>query len=204
MTVSADGLLTAVAPGTVTVTVINGPAESTINVLVQTPQTGTVMLGAAGGVVEGSDGSIIGVPAGVLPQGTPVSIVPKTLADLPQGVPLGFGYAGAFQLNIGDQVLGVPVQLSIPVDPSIPVGTHVVFYRAGQTVDAGGHLVPIWWESENGVVGADGMAHTASPPEHGSHSSGLYLIVQTGKPATSAISISRSISPTSPPITKRI
>ena len=193
VTVSSDGLLTAVAPGTVTVTVINGPAESLISVLVQVPQTGTVTLGAAGGVVEGSDGSIVAVPPGDFPQATPVSIVPLTLADLPQGVPAGFGYAAAFQLNIGDQTLNVPVQLSIPVAPGIPAGTTVVFYRAGETVDDTGKTVPIWWESEDGLVGTDGMAHTASPPEHGSHSSGEYLVVETGLSTFSPIDITVNI-----------
>ena len=193
VTVSADGLLTAVAPGTVTVTVINGSAAAQISVLVQAPQTGTVMLGAAGGVVEGSDGSIVAVPPGVLPASTPVSIVPKTLAELPQGVPEGFTYAAAFQLNIGDQVLNVPVQLSIPVAPGIAAGTTVVFYRAGQTVDATGKTVPIWWESEDGVVGTDGMAHTASPPEEGSHSTGLYLVVPTGLTTFSPVDITVNI-----------
>ena len=99
----------------------------------------------------------------------------------------------AFQLNIGNQVLGVPVQLSIPVAPGTPVGTHVVFYRAGQTVNSAGQIVPIWWESENGVVGTDGMAHTASPPEQGSENSGLYLMVQTGLSNFSDIDITVDI-----------
>ncbi|HEX4608629.1 MAG TPA: tandem-95 repeat protein, partial [Urbifossiella sp.] len=191
--VGPDGLIRAVAPGTVTITVINGPAESRIDVLVQTPQTGVVPVGPAGGVVAGSDGSVVGVPAGVLPAGTPVSITPKTLADLPQAPPGGFGFAAAFQLDIGDDVLGVPVQLSIPVPSTIPVGSTVVFYRAGQTLDATGQTVPVWWESENGVVGADGMAHTNSPPEHGSHSSGLYVVVPTGLSTFNPLNISVQI-----------
>ena len=107
--------------------------------------------------------------------------MPKTLASLPQGLPDGFTFAGAFNLNIGDQRLGVPVQLAIPVAPGIPAGTVVIFYRAGQTVDATGKIVPIWWETEDGVVGADGMAHTASPPEEGSHDSGLYIVASTDR-----------------------
>ena len=103
--------------------------------------------------------------------GTPVSIVPKTLADLPQGVPEGFGYAAAFQLNIGDDVLSVPVQLSIPVAPGTPVGTHVVFYRArsddptpaqARPYRSGGRAKTVW--------SAPRLAWPTptSPPEHGS------------------------------------
>ena len=70
----------------------------------------------------------------------------------------------------------VPVQLAIPVAPGTPVGTTVYFYRAGQFLDANGITTQaIWWQVETGTVGADGMAHTHSPPAIGAKNSGLYL-----------------------------
>ncbi len=37
--------------------------------------------------------------------------------------------------------------------------------------------MPIWWETDDGVVGADGLAHTASPPYPGIDESDLLLVV---------------------------
>ncbi len=176
-TISPDGLLTAVSPGSTTVTIINGPAESIVPVLVQAPQTGTVTVGAAGGVVEGTDGSIVAVPPGDLSAaGTAVSITPATQASLPQALPEGITFAGAFNLDIGPTGLSVPVQLAIPVSPDIPVGSTVYFYRAGQFLNANLTTTPIWWQVESGVVDANHVAHTHSPPELGVANSGLYLV----------------------------
>ncbi len=176
-TVSADGLITALSPGSTTVTVINGPAESTIPVLVQAPQTGTVMVGAGGGVVEGTDGSIVAVPPGdVTSSQAAISITPATQADLPEGLPDGMNFAGAFNLDLGAAGLGVPVQLAIPVSADIPVGSTVYFYRAGQFINANLTTSPIWWQVESGTVDANHVAHTHSPPALGVANSGLYLM----------------------------
>ena len=176
VTITPDGLMTAVSPGQATVTIINGPAEAVIPVLVQMPRTGTVTLGAGGGVVEGSDGSIVAVPPSDLTTGAPVSITPATQASLPEALPDGITFAGAFNLNIGDTGLAVPVQLAIPVAAGTPVGSTVYFYRAGQFLNADGTTQPIWWQVESGTVAANGMAYTHSPPEPGVGNSGLYLI----------------------------
>ena len=176
VTITPDGLMSAVSPGQATVTIINGPAETVIPVLVQTPQTGTVTVGAGGGVVEGSNGSIVAVPPGDLATATPVSITPATEASLPQILPDGITFAAAFNLNIGETGVSVPVQLAIPVAPGTPVGTTVYFYRAGQFLNADGTTQPIWWQVESGVVESNGMAYTHSPPEQGVDNSGLYLV----------------------------
>ena len=188
VTVSADGLVSAVAPGSATVTIIDGPTERVVPVLVQVPQTGTVSVGADGAVVEGSDGSIVGVPPGVLTD-TPVSIAPVTVAELPQAPPGDFTVAAAFKLDIGDGKLDVPVQLAIPVAPGTPVGTEVMFLRSGQIVGDDGNVQNIWWQRETGVVGADGFAHTQSPPEPGASSSGYYLVIPTGTLGTVDIAV---------------
>ncbi len=175
-TVSPDGLLSAVAPGSTTVTIINGPAEAVIPVLVQAPQIGTVMVGPSGGVVEGQGGSIVAVPPGDLTTAASVSITPATRADLPEAVPYNMELAAAFDLNLGPDGLDVPVQLAIPVAPDIPVGSTVYFYRAGQFLNSDFTTQPIWWQVETGVVDADHVAHTHSPPQLGVGNSGLYLL----------------------------
>ena len=77
--------MSAVSPGTATVTaIINGPAEAVIPVLVQTPQLGTVTIGADGGVVEGSDGSIVCRAARRCNQYAGPSITPVSQASVTQ------------------------------------------------------------------------------------------------------------------------
>ncbi len=126
--VSPDGLLTAVAPGTVTVTVIHGPAEARTTVSVQAPQVGPGTVDKSGGVVEGSDGSLVAVAPNDLTQPTTVSITPVAQSSLPQGVPQGFNFLAAYQLNLGSNPLNVPVQMAIPA-PGLAVGTPVLFLR---------------------------------------------------------------------------
>src|SRR5207302_5400341 len=42
--------------------------------------------------------------------------------------------------------------------------------------DASGQAQPYWLQVENGVVGTDGFAHTASPPYSGVGNSGVYMV----------------------------
>ena len=177
VTVSADGLIQAVADGTATVTVINGPAESVVPIRVAAPgAAGPVVLGADGGVAQSVDGSYVAVPPGDLPVNTTVSIAPATLSDLPQAVPDGFKFAAAFNLDMGTNPLAVPAQLHVKVDPSIPAGTTVYFFQAGDYLNDDGTTRPIWWQVDNGEVGADGMAHTHSRPFPGITATSKYLV----------------------------
>src|SRR5206468_3735581 len=78
VTVSADGLATAIGEGTATVTIINGPTESVIPIHVEAPPPPglPVPVGAEGGIVQASDGSIVAIPPGDLTEATTVSISP--------------------------------------------------------------------------------------------------------------------------------
>ncbi len=177
VTVSADGLITAVAEGNATLTVINGAAESLLPVRVVAPgPTGPAVLGSAGGVVTAVDGSYVAVPPGDLAAETTVSLTSATLAELPQAVPDGFKFAAAFNLDVGDKALAVPLQLHVKVDPSIPVGATVYFYQAGEYLNDDGTTRPIWWQVDSGEVGSDGMAHTHSRPFPGIKDKSQYLI----------------------------
>jgi DNA-binding beta-propeller fold protein YncE len=179
ISVSADGLATALAEGAATVTIINGPAEAVIPVRVEEPRAaGAAVLGTDGGIVTAADGSMVALPPGGLAEDTTVSLTPRTSADLPQGVPGGFHYAAAFELDLGATPLAIPAQLAIRVDPSIAPGTTVYFLQDGDYLNDDGTTRPIWWQVESGVVGPDGMARTTSPPYNGIKQSGrtFYLV----------------------------
>jgi YD repeat-containing protein len=185
--VSADGLIQAKDPGSATVTVVNGPAEAVIRVNVAAPHTGgSADLGASGGVVQGTDGSIVAIPPGVLSSTTTVSIAPVSVSSLPMQTPGAVTALGAFHLDVGPNPLSVPVQLAIPVDPSIPAGTRVVFYRAATLTDENGNPLPLWMEDEFGTVGTDGYARATSPPAPGVTITGTYFLGEPG-PGTGVV-----------------
>ncbi|MAE63850.1 MAG: hypothetical protein CMJ18_06215, partial [Phycisphaeraceae bacterium] len=175
-TVDADGLVVAVADGMTEVTVIHGPAEVVVPVRVEAPQAGPVALGAGGGVVSGADGSQVAVPPGVLPEGTTVSIEPRVEADLPIASFTEFPFAGAFQLEIGDERLDQRVGLAVPVDPSLSAGDPVWFFTPGDLYDETGQQVLGFIQADVGVVGDDGFARTVPSPFTGALTSGIYYV----------------------------
>jgi YD repeat-containing protein/VCBS repeat-containing protein len=183
--VSADGLVTALAPGATSVVVINGPAEIVIPIEVDVPVLGATTLDNRGGVVEGSDGSLLMVPAGALDQATTVSITPRSEADLPMAAPTGFQFAGAAELVLGGTRL--PVQLAAPVPDSIPTGGNIYVMRATELPDASGNLVPMWLQLETGVVGPDRMFRTTSPPWPGVEEGGVVMYGYGPKDAVSVV-----------------
>ena len=158
ISVPTDGLITSVGPGDATVTVINGPAESIIQVHVQAAQVGPIALGTAGGVVAGSDGSLVQVAPGALAAPSSVSITPISQANLPIAVPSWLNFAGAVNLQVGSGQLATPVQLAIPM-PGVPAGTTIFIYAAGSLPDDQGIEQPIWLQVDDGVVGSDALLH---------------------------------------------
>ena len=48
--------------------------------------------------------------------------------------------------------------------------------KVGEILNDDGTTRPIWWQVESGVVGADGMAHTSSPPYNGVNGKSLYMV----------------------------
>ncbi len=175
VTVTPDGLVNAGNVGIAQITVINGPAEQVIPVEVELPQSGSIQVGPAGAIVQGSDGSTVAVPPGAMGQGATVDIQPVAQADLPMSLPAALDFAGAFQLDLGNEQLADPVQIAVPVAPGIAAGTPVLFYRADQIPDGSGSMVPAWMEVEDGVVGSDGFARSASPPYDGIREGGTYI-----------------------------
>src|SRR5262249_31955570 len=114
ISVSADGLITAVGPGEATVTVIHGAAESLVEVRVADPLTGAVLVDETGAVIGGSDGSLVQVAPGALTAPTTISVNSVSESNLPLPVPSFLNFASAFQLELGDDPLLQPAQVAIP------------------------------------------------------------------------------------------
>ncbi|WP_372895479.1 putative Ig domain-containing protein, partial [Stieleria sp.] len=170
--VSETGLITSKNPGTAQVTIISGGTEQRIDVTVDTPVSGPAVIGAEGGVVRGSDGSLLQVPAGVLDLPQTFGIAPVSLGDLPFNIPAEVtNVVGAIDLQLGDQPLGVPVQLAVPMPASVPAGTQLQIYRLGTVPGPDGNDRNALLQEDVAVVGADGIARTTSPPFAGVDSS---------------------------------
>ncbi len=176
VSVSADGLVTAKNAGLTTITVINGGSEALIPVQVTNPVSGPVVIGNKGGVVQGTDGSLISIGPGTIPEGITVNINAIGVDSLPYLVPEPFQALKAFELNLGNKTLNQPIQLAIPVDSSVAAGAEVYFFRASTVPDENGNEQPVWLQLEKGIVGSDGYARTSSPPFTGIWGSGTYFM----------------------------
>ena len=186
---NSDGVITALGEGIASVTVIDGGAEKVVPVRVKTPLMGPAILGVDGGVVQGSDRSVVMVAPSALTQDTTVNITPLSSASLPLPFPDSMEFAGGFNLEVGNTPLKIPVQLAIPAPVGVPVGTEVLFMRKGSLPAGADSWNETWLIQESGVVGADGMIRTTSPPFPGVTESGTYTIglLPAGMPSVSSI-----------------
>ncbi|RJS04828.1 hypothetical protein XnspCFBP7698_00750 [Xanthomonas sp. CFBP 7698] len=202
-TIDANGLVTAHANGHATIFVVYvytsrlsdgtllqqtiGMAQTVISVelaqLQSTPQAIEVDA-ETGSVVMAPTGETVMIPPQALSADTTVSIQRITLGDpswpgtaqVPaQGVlePLA-----AFKLELGKDGTTYPLQLAIPVQQTANPGDEVLFLRKGQVPNADGTFTDTWWIVDNGFVGADGIARTASPPFDGVSFSGEYYVMR--------------------------
>ena len=92
------------------------------------PPSGTVV-GAAGGTVDGPNGSRVVIPAGALTANTAINIE-QTSVGAP-ALPGGFPASGAmFAFTPHGTVFAIPVTITIPFDPAtIPSGNIPVLYK---------------------------------------------------------------------------
>ena len=179
--VSADGLVTAAALGETTVTVIHGPAETLVPVTVRAPQIGPTSVGPDGAVVGSGDGYVVAVGPDTLAEETAVSIESVAAVDLPMDLPVPFDFVGGFELDVGEDELPQPVQITAP-SGGLPEGESVYFFRASRLPDENGDLMDVWILVESGIVGGDGLVHTSSPPYPGLSDQGTYLIANANRP----------------------
>jgi hypothetical protein len=181
ISVSPDGLVTALDEGFVTLTAINGPAEVVVPIRVEMPRIGSSLVGPDGGVVQGSDGSIIQIAPGALGESASVGIAPIAENDLPMPIPSWLDFAAAFDLDLNDQNLEHPLHFAVPT-PGLPVGEKVYVYQAGTVPDPAGGDAPTWLQVEVGTVGTDGLARTNSWPYPGIRGNSGYFIGSANQP----------------------
>jgi hypothetical protein len=206
--ISPDGLITAKSGGSATITVINGGLQGTIHLQVRAANEGPSVATVANGVVTlDVNGNTLMIGADALTKNTVASINTLDLnaLDIPLPAPDLLNALGAVNVDLGGATTRLPLQLALKVkgaiDPltgqSAPLtaGTEVMFWQEGTINDANGVSHQTWWLMDNGVIGTDGLAHTASQPYVGITSGGNILV--TGAPRTDkqtgAVKISSSL-----------
>ncbi|MDP2221629.1 MAG: dockerin type I domain-containing protein, partial [Hydrogenophaga sp.] len=191
--ISEDGLIFAKANGIARLSVIHAGMQHDIRLNVVTPLIGQGVVQAGRGLaVQDIQGdNVLMIAPGSLPDGVIASIAAKDLHDL--GIPLPaieqLDALGAFQIELNGGETGLPMQLAIkvkaPVDLAtgetlvIPSGTQVAFWRKGSILDTDGTTHETWWLVDNGFVGEDGVARTASPPYSGITGGGGVFVITT-------------------------
>ena len=185
LSVSADGLVTAAAEGTARVIMINGVGQAEVPVLIEAPHVGPTVLGEQGGSVATGDGTTVSIGPGALGEEVMVSIDSVAEADIPLVVPEDYAFIGAFDLDLGEAELTEVAQLAVPVDPSIPTGEEVYFFRREFLMDPDGVVQDLWILMDSGVVGEDSTARTTSPPYPGFSEGGEYLCARADFPERS-------------------
>jgi YD repeat-containing protein len=177
VSVSATGLVTALAPGVSFITVINGGATATVSLLVKAPAANGSAVGSEGGVVGNADATITIAP-GALTDDVNVTVNRLGLNQLPMALPGIFSGVGAFSLDLKGAQLAAPAELAIR--PALPIapGTPVYFMLATQLPENSGPR-DLWLIVDTGVIDAQGMARIMSPPYPGIHVSGNYVIVES-------------------------
>jgi len=168
-TITADGLLTALRAGSVTVTVINGGWSLRAAFVVAPAVASGATVGVAGGVVQG-DGIIVGLPGGALSNDQTVTVRSVAQSEIPLAMPDGWTFAGGLQVGFGSNTLNGGVTIDMPA----PIGSHVgqIFYFMQPGTLKSGNDQPdeqIWIIMDTLVVGVDGRMRTTSPPNLGAY-----------------------------------
>ncbi|MCC5619765.1 hypothetical protein LC605_33080 [Nostoc sp. CHAB 5836] len=195
--IDANGLITAQKEGIANVTVIYGASEYLVPVRVEAPHTIRVSPGTVAETQLTTDGGIIEVDVldgdnenrtmqvmvapGTLFEDTNIRITPLlTQQLLSLSTPQGFQFLSGFKLETGNDPLMLPVQLAIELPQNLKadaslVGKTVYFFEKDTIPDINGGWKETWLVAESGVISADGMIRTQSPPWGGVRS-GEYMV----------------------------
>ncbi|WP_374352805.1 Ig-like domain-containing protein, partial [Chitinimonas sp.] len=204
-TVDTQGVIHALRAGHVTISVVHlanktdwqgnvisqAIAQNDIDLHVEaarvidgTAGRGVLVSASEGGAVSAATGETVLIGAGSLPADTPVSIarldvnhVAETLG-LPLPRPDLLTPLAAFRLDLGGQSCTAPLQLAIPLQNQgdLVAGDEVLFLKKGSVLGADGLPHDTWWVLDNGFIGADGIARTASKPFVGLANGGEVVI----------------------------
>ncbi|MBF2017367.1 MAG: putative Ig domain-containing protein [Rivularia sp. T60_A2020_040] len=187
--VSEDGLITALSNGIANITVIHGASEYVQTVQVESPTVVSTSNGTAAQAQLDDEGGIIEIQ---INDGnnetltTQLMVAPGTLFDetdirftplleesqISLTTPSDFRFISGFKLEAGDNPFALPVQLTMELpsqykDDASVIGQTVYFFELGYVPDATGEIQEKWLVAETGIVGADGMIRTSSPPWKG-------------------------------------
>ena len=181
--VDGNGRITALGVGTTQVYALYKSGTAQLTVTVAPPQVlangaQRVQVDGAGAVLQSAGGVQIAIPAGQFDQPVSVGIQDLALDNLPLALPsnIDLDFTHAFRLDLGNAVTSVPMQLALNVGTAYEAGTEIYVMRRGTILDGNGVEQPVWWVVDNGFVGADGVARTASPPFPGVTSNGDYIV----------------------------
>jgi hypothetical protein len=153
---------------------VQAPQVTDDDPLTITPQS-VVVSAAQGAVVSSDTGEQVMIGAGALKNDTAVSIrrINVNEVETSTGLPLPaqgvLETVGAFKLHVASSGGNYPLQFAIPVQNSVSMqaGEEVLFLRKGVVLTQDGTYQPTWWIVDNGFIGSDGVARTASPPYDG-------------------------------------
>ena len=127
-------------------------------------------------MLRDADGNTLSIGAGTLGSDTMASIQTFDVNSLDMPLPATgiLDVLSAVDIELDGASTNVPMQLALKVNSQIDSetghpktlaeGTEVLFWRQGTFLQADGQVTDIWWLVDNGVIGNDGLAHTASPP----------------------------------------
>jgi hypothetical protein len=178
--VSASGLVTALAVGTTTITATSEGESGTVDFTVA---SGT-LVGSSGGTVTGGNGAVVlTIPPGALTTNTAIAIVP--VVGPPAAPPAGVQFNGtAYQIGTVALMFAQPVTITLKYDAT----TLPLWVMSGDMVILGSGTAG--WTSLSGIV-VDTAAMTVSgtTTSIGSASGGLRASLREVTPPVVAIAV---------------
>jgi RHS repeat-associated protein len=133
---------------------------------------GSVVIGAAGGRVEGAGGIFVDIPPGALPNGTVVKIEPVPVSDLAIPPPAEFPAVGVIRLDLGGIIPKEPLDLGFPAPSDATADEQVLVAQIVELPNQKG------WTVVDRAQLQDGKFVTASPPFPGITLSGEYSFLR--------------------------
>lgn len=135
---------------------------------------GMVVVGAAGGVVDGAGGVQAIVPPGAVPDGTPIRVAGIQQADMAVAVPSFARFVSAIEVEMGGVVASdeIDVALPIPAGVSLDPAKELLVYAQRDFFGT-----PVVTQVNVAHV-VNGRIETASPPFPGVRRSGKYAVAE--------------------------